>query len=199
MDHGNRNILVFELPLVKNIFDAATVFGWADLSAKEIVHYGSIPALIYMAYLNKTKNKLDYLPFSRRKAAITLCETTGLVTSDSVVNLLSSFITGYEFCVPLPLHQLMDTTSHQKLRWIPFHMIEVLRSFSSLLNPKLKNNVDIIVSLFNSVVDDESHLSDETSWKSLFLIVLIIRLATRQFDSLFLPFGGNNGLFILLQ
>jgi hypothetical protein len=78
-------------------------------------------------------------------------------------------------------------------------MIEVLRSFSSLLNPKLKNTVDIIVSLFNSVVDDESHLSDETSWKSLFLIVLIIRLATRQFDSLFLPFGGNNGLFILLQ
>lgn len=188
---SNRNVFIRELPLVHNVVGTATVFGWDDLSAREIIFYGHIPALIYEAYLNKTVNKKGYLPFQRRDATITLCETKGLVTNESIVKLLSSFITGDRNSVPLPLHELMNTGEHQLLRWIPFHMMEALKRFSQilLLNAELKKIVETIVSLFHNFVN-EPHLSGK-AWESLFVIVLLIRLATCSFDPLFLPLSSE--------
>jgi hypothetical protein len=82
------------LPLVYSVFDAATIFNWPDISAREILYYGSIPALIYDAYLSKTINKSDYLPFMKRNVTIKKCTDNGLVTDESVIALLSSFTSG---------------------------------------------------------------------------------------------------------
>jgi hypothetical protein len=173
--------------MIYSVFDAAKNFGWADISAREIIFYGFIPALIYEAYLQKKEaHKTDYLPFARRDFAINLCITSGLITNESVVMLLSSFITGKKDSVPLPLHELMNTGNDGKLQWIPFHMMPALMSFSEFMKPELKIILQKIVSLFDNFVN-AAHSSGK-SWESLFFIVLLIRLASRQFDPLFLPF-----------
>jgi hypothetical protein len=187
-NHSNRNVLLCELPIVYSVFDAATIFNWSDISAREIFYYGSIPALIYEAYLSKTINDFDYLPFAKRDLMIEKCIDNGLVTDESVIALLSSFITGEKKSILLPLHQLMNTGADKKLRWIPFHMVEALRNFSGSLKnaPELKMVVVQVVSLFDNFFNG-SYL-DGKGWEALFLIVLLIRLVSRQFDPLFLPF-----------
>jgi hypothetical protein len=64
-------------------------------------------------------------------------------------------------------------------------MVRVLDKFSDLLNSEVKMVVGKIVSLFDNFVE-APNLSGK-AWESLFLIVLLIRLVTRQFDPLFLP------------
>jgi hypothetical protein len=183
---SNRNVLLVELPLVNNVYDAATIFKWDDLSAKDIICYGFIPSLIYEAYLNKTIRGDDFLPFGKRGHAINLCLTKGLVTNDSVVALLSSFITGAQTSILHPLHELMSTAQKKMLRWIPFHMTEVLRIFAKVLtNAQLKMIVESIVSLFDKFFAQPN--SSDKAWEDLFLIVLLIRLATTQWDPIFLP------------
>jgi hypothetical protein len=70
-------------------------------------------------------------------------------------------------------------------------MMEVLRKFSRLIsNAELKMVVETIVSLFDNFVN-ESHLSGK-AWQSLFLIVLLIRLVSLQFDPSIIPLKKLN-------
>jgi hypothetical protein len=59
---SSRNVLLRELPLINNVVDAATILGWSDLTARDIIFYGSVPALIYEAYLSKSLDKHSFLP-----------------------------------------------------------------------------------------------------------------------------------------
>ena len=106
----------------------------------------------------------------------------GLVTDDSVILLLKSFITGKANLIQSPLLRFMNTVKDQRIEWIPLHMVEVLEEFSDApsLSPFVKNILTIIVSEFERFRDAKDSSGD--AWESLFLIVILIRSVVRKFD-----------------
>jgi hypothetical protein len=181
---SNRAILAPELPLIPSLSIASQNLQWADLNPRQALYYGSIPALIYMAHIARE-------PYEKRLEAINNCERRGMVSNSATVRLLATFITGKHEYVPTPLLPLMDTMRERSsfvVRWIPYHMMEVLSIFAELLDQNLKSLIHVIVDLFNNFKNAKDYSGE--GWEALFVISLLIRSITKEFDTaLFPPLG----------
>jgi hypothetical protein len=98
--------------------------------------------------------------------------------------LLETFITGDPDFVPKPLLQLMTVMridAKPKVRWIPYHMMEVLDSFAK--QAVLKNHwaLNAIPQEFAQFVKAKDQSGD--GWESLFVVVLLIRALSAKFDT----------------
>ncbi len=91
--YGGRCMITSELPLIHNLSDTSRILNYPDLTARKAISYGLIPSLIYLG------NK-DPLPTTKTLSAIDECIRGGLVTDESVIRSLKSFITGDIFDVP---------------------------------------------------------------------------------------------------
>jgi len=185
---SDRSIIIRELPLIRSVLNATKIFDWPQLNARQALFYGLVPAMIHFASIKEQEKKGYVLPYWKRIVAIKECIKDGLVTNESVRRLLASFVDGDRFKVMEPLHQLMNTGENGKLRWIPYHMTEVLRIVVQevpSLDENLKKAMRDIVNLFYefSTVQESSGMA----WENLFLLVVIIRVMSRQFDKVILP------------
>ncbi len=169
--HGGRDVLVRGLPLIQSMRVARDTFQRPELTARDAVHYGLVPGLLYEA------QKKTGVPTADRRNAIGMCVEGNLVIDSNLPHLLDSFITGSAAMVPQPLLQLMDTAEEGKVHWIPFHMASVLREFADQLDLTDKSLLNAIVGHFNDV-----H-SGKKTWAALFVIVLLIRVGARNFLS----------------
>jgi len=174
-----RPVLVEQLPIIPSLqksWDNLNV----KLNAREALYYGKVPALIYEAGLDSIG-----LPVAKRDAAIETCINTKLVSEETVKNLLGTFINGRIKDVLTPLLPLMDTTKDgqtNQVLWIPFHILGVLQRFRSIVSRKLGNLLSQIERLFSRFKDSKHQSGD--GWEALFVIALLVRSITEQFDSL---------------
>ncbi len=168
-----------------NVRTAAKNFNWDDLKARDVLFYGGIPSLVYEARLDSVEY-VGHLPSQKRNEAIVECIKIG-VNDNNVKVLLRSFISGEYLSVLPPLQNLMNTVADEKILWIPYHMVEVLKVFCTTGNVSrdLRLMVQKIVNLFNTFKDAKDVSGD--GWEALFVIVLLIRCITGQFDDKLLP------------
>jgi hypothetical protein len=178
MESGSsRDVIVRELPIISSVNVAKSAFNLVSLPPHQALFYGLVPAIIYTAMF-------DNYPISKREQAITDC--IPLVSNETVLTLLRSFLTG-ELDVMAPLLSLMDNFMISKsrfIRWIPFHIVEVLSAFLSpniILDNYLKQHLKQIVNLFVNFQKSKTESGD--GWGNLFLIVFLIRCITVSFDS----------------
>jgi hypothetical protein len=171
---SNRNVIVQPLPLVPSVSVARANFSWPSLSARKVLYYGMVPALIHEAQLDLQAGADTHLPNTKRDEVIQKCVTGGLVTRDGIRRLLDSFLSGDVDNMLSPLQQLIDTVSVDdgtgRVRWIPFHMMEALRKFSSWEGFR---DLEDIVRLFNAFKNAKESSGD--GWEPLFVAVLLIR------------------------
>jgi len=185
----DRSVITREIPLIRNIVDARKIFKWPKLNLREALSYGLLPSLIYMARLQELKKAHNqYLPFENRDRAIDECLKDGLVTDGSVRRLLANFVTGYIGGVMETLHPFMNTAENGKLRWIPYHMMEVLRKFALTAPSSDKNLREAMTKIINLI--HEFFTAKESAgkaWENLFLLLVMIRVVSREFDKVILP------------
>jgi hypothetical protein len=177
MESSSREVIVSELPLIPSISVALESLRLQNLGPHQAVYFGLMLALIYTFSISNLVEK--------RAMTIELCRP--LLTNEAVIALLRSFIVGDAKLVFPPLLQLMNTTSHNMIRWIPCHMAKVLSTFANSpscfekLHGNLRSYLLSIVRFF-SIFYMAKNCSDD-SWESLFMIVLLIRCVTHTFDS----------------
>ena len=153
-------------------------FLWPKLNARQFLLCGKIPGLLVQEHGNR-------FPVSKRTAAVNKCIADGEVTDVKVTYLLQSFLTGAPWLVQAPLLALMDTFVDEQniivIKWIPYHMSEILKSFSYELSYPMKSLLREICHCFDQLpqVKDESG----EDWEILFVIVLLIRCITGSFES----------------
>ena len=181
---SNRDVMVRTLPLVtrwvvallvdghltahhsKRLEQAKRAFGWPALNARKVLYYGSIPALIY-------QGKLGLSGTTKRDEAIKQCLQQNLVIDASARQLLASFITGSTKHILAPLEQLMDSVVGEKegqvVRWVPFHMMEVLRDFAPRVSfgPLLLEIVQVRLLLFSWPIPFHPHITSFLSTSSV--------------------------------
>ena len=123
---------------------------------------------------------------------ITSCVSQGLVTDEAVRRLLGTFITGNAADVMAPLLPLMDTVASDTVRWVPYHMTNVLSTFAedgSALSEPVKA---ILLNIVNQLTGfKEAKCLSGDAWERLFVAVLLIRSLSRQVDESILPLGGD--------
>ena len=209
---SRRGILVKELPLVPNLTRARELDG--PITSQKALYLGLIPSLIHVharPQFNSGKS-----PVGRAKRCANMClgfgENSSSQTRDSVVTdcnirlLLHSFLSGSienGMADLLPLMSVGDTketteesasssssltTDDPLARWIPFFMREVLNLFAHsplYVSDGLKVHLVVIVELFDGFNSAKSKGGD--GWECLFVIPLIIRCVTGDFDSVFFP------------
>jgi hypothetical protein len=185
---STRGVDVVQLPLISNLKIVRKVFNIPDFSVQESIDLALVPAMVYLS-------KVRHLELShKRNFAIECCLNEGLVSNKSVVDLIQSFITGADSLVMQPLLRLMDTAPplHKNIgmvvvRWIPYHMIDVLEQFRlrATIRDDLKDFLFEIVKLFRKFKECKE-LSGE-SWENLFVFLLLIRAQTCLFDDIILP------------
>ena len=170
---SNRGVHCVALPLVRNVQSASINFHYVELNARLVAFYGLIPALIYKATVKD-------LPSQTRTNLVNECRPT--MDAASMTELLRSYITGNYSDVPHYLLALMDVCFEDKIRWIPYNMIYVLEE----LGEKSSNPwvVKAIVNLFNEFVTSKENSGD--AWEALFVITLLIRALTNEFDEVVL-------------
>jgi hypothetical protein len=76
-----------------------------------------------------------------------------------------------------------------RIAWIPFHMAAILYGFAYALPLQQRTLLLTIVGMFSQFRDAKEKTGE--AWESLFLIVLLIRLATYQFDTVLLPMNSR--------
>jgi hypothetical protein len=179
---SSRQVILRPLPLIPSLQEAARNFSWPSLNPREVLYYGLVPALIHEAHLDITDRGGGHRPTEKRKKAIQDCLGAGLVTEESIRKLLTTFCSGDVEGVLLPLQQLMTVVDGERVQWIPFHMMEVLRIFS--LGSGLRR-LEEIVQLFNAFKDAKESSGD--GWESLFVAVLLIRCWAQLSDQFLLP------------
>jgi hypothetical protein len=165
-----------ELPLKSTLNDAVEALKCPDANERTALFLGLIPALIYEYHNN---NNLHNMPFMNRKIVIKECIGQSEFGVKAVKDLLRSFLTGESMHVMTPLLQLMNTAGEGKVRWIPFHMMEVLKLFAYVLSTSsISRNLMDIVGLFDGFCKAKESSGD--AWECLFVIVLIIRSLTAE-------------------
>ena len=184
---SSRGVMNIELPLIPNVGFAVSAFNWFTLNSRMALYYALIPALIHEAHLahnaHATSMHSTHLPAAKRDQAITACIDNNFVTDESMRGLLGTFITGNALEVPQPLLQLMNAGENRKVRWIPYHMMEVLNSFA----PKVSFG-DVfkeIVHCFNIFTSAKKSAGD--SWETLFVVVFLIRAVAGELCSPLFP------------
>ena len=193
-----RGVVIRALPLIPDVLTAANNFNWPALNARIALYYGLIPSMIHEAHLEEINQSLNvHLPTTKRRQAIKDCIDGGLVNDASVKDLLASFISGRSNLVPSPLLQLMNTIENEKVLWIPYHMTEVLRDFFRSHSVSFTFHLQIIVDYFTQFMNAKEKSGD--AWESLFVITLLIRCLTCEFDDVLLPLGKNDSQLYDLQ
>jgi hypothetical protein len=153
---SKRGVVLRELPLIPSLRMAQANFWWPSLNAREALFYGMVPALIHEAHLEIVDVGSAHLPTAKRDVAIHRCLGGQLVTVNGVKSLLGSFITGKKDFVMEPLQCLMVARklgTSSAIEWIPFHMMEVLSTFSQLPGLPGVRHLEEIVRLFNAFKD----------------------------------------------
>ena len=100
---SERGILIQQLPLIPSLSDARSKLRWPDLTVRQALFRGRVPALIFY-----TRGSVPP-PFDKRKGVIDLLFHTW--DDVKVKELLSSFLSGDSAAVPKPLLQLMSGIS----------------------------------------------------------------------------------------
>ena len=176
---SERGIFIRQLPLIPSMSDARSKFRWPDLTVRQALFRGRVPALI-----SYTRGSLPP-PFDKRKAAI---EVVAHDWRDAnVKELLSSFLFGDPARVPKPLLQLMSVSPVEgqgKITWIPYHMMHVLESIlsSSDGSRSVRQVVSVVQAMLHGFETGKTSGGD--SWEALFAISLIVRLVTGYYDDL---------------
>jgi hypothetical protein len=113
------------------------------------------------------------------------------VTEHNIELLLQSFITGEFRMVPHPLLQLMDTWrvvgGDLKVKWIPYHMMEVLRQCATCgnLDDRTSDVLQSIEELFSYFKG--AKVSSGDGWEALFVMALLVRSKAKLFKTSLLP------------
>ena len=193
---SNRAIISAKLPDVISLADTRTKLGAnsggtgassSTLSPQQIVYLGKIPALIH-TYLNP----YTAMPLQRREIVVKAWLASSAYNADVVEDLLSSMISGDIMDVPESLLEFMDIDIDTQLgsnivRWVPYHMQLIMKAMSKsrVLSHDMRECLQAIATLFEIFKDSKIESGD--SWEALFLIVLLVRCLTRQFDDTILP------------
>jgi hypothetical protein len=180
---SDRDVIVRELPTIRSVADAARVFNIPMFNARTALYLGLVPALIYAWRFSDERTA-----FTARALIITECHDLKLVSDTSIETLLSSFISGEAVSVPEPLLYLMDPLSVPKgnvVRWIPFHMLKVLVAFSKNVSPPLQTIILSVNKLFANFCGAKYNSGE--AWEALFVIALLIRVASHTFDESIFP------------
>jgi hypothetical protein len=129
---SKRGVVLLELPLIPSLLMTQENFDWPSLNPQPTLYYGKVPALIHEAHLETTHVDAEYLPALKRGLAIEECRKGSMLTQDAVRRFMGTFITGSRFDLLTPLESLMATRKLDVLvvEWIPYHMMEALRTFS---------------------------------------------------------------------
>mmetsp|Transcript_19794 Transcript_19794/g.27216 ORF Transcript_19794/g.27216 Transcript_19794/m.27216 type:complete len:230 (+) Transcript_19794:1223-1912(+) len=159
------------------------------MDARQLLKYGCNSALVYESDL-EVLNPSDgiYLPRMNREMAINKCVQDG-VTEEVIERLLGSFLHGSTNSVPPALLQLMDTTSNNEVRWIPYNMVPALREFGSHGPRKYSYLLKSICNCFDRFLDGK--IASGSAWENLFLMTLLIRCVSHQFEQVLLPLEDN--------
>jgi hypothetical protein len=180
---SDRDVIVWELPTIRSVADAARVFNIPMFNARIALYLGLVPALIYAWRITGKRTA-----FTSRENSIDDCIERNLVSDASIEILLSSFISGKVRSVPEPLLFLMDPLSVPKgnvVRWIPFHMQNVLMEFSEYVSLPLQTIILSVDKLFEKFCDAKYNSGE--AWEALFVIALLIRVASHTFDESIFP------------
>mmetsp|Transcript_12813 Transcript_12813/g.19676 ORF Transcript_12813/g.19676 Transcript_12813/m.19676 type:complete len:247 (+) Transcript_12813:1172-1912(+) len=212
-----RKVFVRELPLVPNMSKARQLS--PSISPQEALYYGLIPSLIHE--IGAGRNPIDKAIELANKCLDTINHPNqdSVMTDVNVKALLHSFVTGNDkFRMPdlLPLMSVgekegspsslspsssssssssspsKNTKTLALTRWIPLHMVEVLRLFSSSRfydSPKIQHILCSIVQNFEGFLNGKNEGGDR--WESLFTIPLLIRSLVNDFDSVHFLFQLN--------
>ena len=188
-NNSNRNVLPCSLPLILNLEDTRQIVIWTGLNAIDALFYGLIPALIWLANCSN-HDVVSLLPFEKIKMAVRKCITGHMVTDDSVREMFRTFITGDDVNFLAPLLPFMDSSVKDKratLCWIPFHMHCMFEMFgnSILVNCSQRKHFKVITKLLVGFRTSKYRSGD--SWECLFVVVLLIRVLTLEFDTVLLP------------
>jgi hypothetical protein len=186
---SDRGVIVRELPTVRSVVDAKRAFGLSTLNARTALYYGLVPALLY-EYCQHG----DDAGNASRKIIIDKCVDQNLVSNDSIEKLLSSFVTGNTTFVPEPLLFLMDNLKGPPsigniVRWIPAHMMNALKVFAASISAPLKQILFGFDKLFKKFCDAKYNSGE--AWEALFVIALLMRVASRTFDESIFPKPRN--------
>ncbi len=176
---SERGIVIHQLPLIPSMADAREKFAWPDLTVRQALLRGRVPALI-----SYTRGSMPH-PFDKRKTAI--AEVFHDWNDENLKELLRSFLSGQPSCVPQPLLQVMSVASVDDeglIVWIPYHMAHVLKSIgdSERVGRGLREVVITIQDMFHGFETGKTSGGD--SWEALFAIAVMIRLATGSFHRL---------------
>ena len=161
------------LPLIPSL-DVARQNLSQDLTARRALFYGLVPSLIY--------EDARHGPPSAT-IQILKCQPS----DENVRKLLGTFIVGgIEFPEGLsPLLSLMSVVEvpvdpWMDIRWIPFHMANVLEGFSKneKISPSFSRVIQAIATQLRTFSDSKS-LSGE--WEALFVVVILIRCISGKF------------------
>jgi hypothetical protein len=110
------------------------------------------------------------------------------VNDSTVLAILATLVNGSKDNVPEELMQLMDVTDDGLIRWIPFHMLDVLARLKSLaevegrLTAAIRVHLNAIVVLFSTFKDAKTQSGE--AWESLFVLILLVRALTGQAHTL---------------
>ena len=181
---SEREVKIKKLPLVRNLFQARDLLGYAALSPHLVLYLGLIPALCYVAMQNS-------LPHQRREDAIQKYVDTG-VSSEKVETLLMTMLTGEYTLVPEMFRELMDIDVIENkpiALWIPCHMTQVLLTLSRLpaLPVALRRCLGAIYEQFESLRTQKIQSGD--GWEALFIVTLLTRCLTKSFCELVPLYG----------
>jgi len=172
-----RAVLIRELPIVADLFIAAKNCEYPALGRNDLLFYGCIPSLVYLSERGNS-----FIPNESGQNAITQCVKDG-VSESLIDNLLRSFLDGNPDLVPPALLPLMDTTADKKVRWIPHNMVKALRELVKVAPRKY----DLYFYMLKTICNYFDASVSFGGWKRLFVIVLLIRILSNQFDGKLLP------------
>ena len=109
------------------------------------------------------------------------------LTKEGVLSLLMNFLDGNVAYVPKPLLQFMDLTKGGLLIWIPFHMVYILEQIAAgidtgKVNYPNREPIQKLADLFGKFKEAKYESGD--GWEAFFVLTLLVRCLTGEFDAL---------------
>ena len=180
----SRNVLIRELPTT-SLKRAKEAFNIDTLTAREALFCGLIPGLILDKCFYGASDKVNW----RIDDYLSQLTEDQIIDTTLILPLLESFITGSPDNLPPVILEMMNVLREfvpvkkefrDVVQWIPMHMVKVLHqlSESNIVSNGYRKLLKVIEQHFENF-----HLAKYQSgdaWESLCVIVLIIRIVTRQ-------------------
>jgi hypothetical protein len=170
---SGRAVLIKRLPVVTSLLDARIKLDKPKLSAVMAIYCGLSPALL---------SSVEILAETVPKQVDAINKWID-VNSSTVRTLLQTFLSGDSEGVPPSLSYLVDAADGilNKICWIPFHIVAVLRKvrhYEKDCDKGLLMFCKEIVSEF--YMFGEARLETGKAWEHLFYLVLLFRIASRE-------------------